>query len=61
MSNRLRNQELTGRPRVIAEAGEYKVQWLGRYSGDNCEYRFGTLGDALGLANQLAVARRYKK
>lgn len=61
MSNRLRNQELTGRPRVITEAGEFKVQWVGRYSGSDCEYRLQNFGDAIGLANHLAIARRYAK
>ena len=57
MSNRLRNQELTGRPRVIADAGEYKVQWVGRYSGDKCEYSYPNLGDAINAANNITVGR----
>ena len=61
MSNRLRNTELTTKPRVIVDGGEYKVQWLGNYSGQACEYAYPNLGDAITLATNVAIARRAKR
>ncbi|MEQ4566223.1 hypothetical protein [Paenarthrobacter sp. CAP02] len=60
MSNRLRNQELTGRPRVIADAGEYKVQWVGKYSGQACEYSYPNFSDAFRAAHNIGYAHRIK-
>lgn len=58
MSTRLRNQEVTARPRIIADAGEYTVQWLGKYTGQFCEFSYPNLGAALSVANNVATANR---
>jgi len=54
MSNRLRNQEVTARPRVIVNGGAFKLEWLGHYSGQPVAAGYLTLSDAIDYGNVLA-------
>lgn len=54
MSKRLRNQEVTKRPRVIVNGGSYKLEWLGHYSKQTVAVVYPDLGDAIDYGRVLA-------
>lgn len=54
MKNRLRNQEVTKRPRVVVNGHAFKLEWLGNYSGQPVATGFETLGEAIDYGNVLA-------
>jgi hypothetical protein len=53
---RLRYQPVTHKPRVIADGGRFKIEYLGAYTGQHCGWQFNTHGEAIAYA--LDVARR---
>lgn len=54
MKNRLRNQEVTKRPRVVVNGDSFKLEWLGHYSGEPCAIGYRTLVEAINYGNVLA-------
>jgi hypothetical protein len=58
MSTRLRNQEVTNKPRVIIHGDSFKVEWFGRNIQEHCAIGMPTFESAIKFANK--VARNYK-
>ena len=55
MNQRLRNQEVTAKPRIIAYAGTFKVEWFGAHVKTECAAGFKAFDDAVKFANTMAV------
>jgi len=54
MNNRLRNQQVTKRPRIVVHDGSYKLEWLGHHSGEPCAVGYKSLADAINYGNVLS-------
>ena len=54
MSRRLRDQEVTKRPRVVLNGGLYELEWLGHHSGQAVSVKYPSLGDAIDYGRVLA-------
>lgn len=56
MKNRLRNQQVTVKPRIVANDGTFKVEYYGMIVKDHCATGWTTFEQAVEYANR--VARR---
>lgn len=54
MSNRLRNQEVTAKPRITVNGGSYSIDWIGAITGEHCGVGHKTFEGAIYAANMMA-------
>lgn len=54
MSNRLRNQEVTAKPRIVVNGASFKVEWFGSHVKQHCSAGFQTFESAVQFANTMA-------
>ena len=54
MSTRLRNQEVTARPRITTDGGTFKLEWLGHHSGQAVAVGYANLVEAIEYGHVLA-------
>lgn len=60
MSQRLRNQPVTVKPRIIVNGGSFKVEWWGKVTDQHCAIRAASFGLAVQLATSMAHGNRDK-
>ena len=60
MNQRLRNQEVTAKPRITVNGGSFKVEWWGKVTDQHCVIGVATFGLAVQLATSMARGNRDK-
>ena len=60
MNQRLRNQEVTAKPRITVNGASFKVEWWGKITDQHCAIGVPTFGLAVQLASSMARGNRDK-